>query len=195
MDSRSAGDLPSESPPPDAMDALLGETPQWPRTVGTISIVWAGLGLTCTGCGVASLVASPQLMKMGEAQMGPMPDVFKPGLDQWVMTGLGLIPTLLLLWAGIATVMRSTAGRALHLAYAATGLVIGCVGIGVAVLHQLRLMAWATQNPDSPYAAQANSPIAWVVIAVIAVLSLVWPVFCLVWFGAVKRRAEEIAAG
>jgi len=186
-----------ENPPMEPGDlGTLAEPPKWPKVVGIISIVWAGLGLTCTGCGLASMVFMPQLMKVSEQAMGgPMPAIMQPGPLQIVLTAASLIPVILLLLAGIATVGRKPTGRPLHLAYAVVSIVMSVASTVVAAQHQLAVIEWAQQNPDSKWAGQAQSPMAWIGLAFGILIGLAWPVFCLIWFGLVKRRNADITEG
>ena len=41
----------ADNPPADPIqyEDVYAEVPQWPKVVGIISLVWAGLGLCCTG--------------------------------------------------------------------------------------------------------------------------------------------------
>ncbi len=181
-----------EAPPTEYADELgLIEPPGWPKVVGIVSIVWASLGLLCSVCGVASLAMMPQMLKGAEQQLGPMPDVMKPDPAQMIMAVVGMIGPVLLLIAGILTLSRKPAGRTLHLVYAGVSLVLGMIGGGLAVRHQLAVEAWAAANSADPWAKQASSPFAWIGIVFGVGISLLWPVFCLCWFGLAKKRPEE----
>lgn len=109
----------SDAPPtdPEGID-LPPDLPRWPKVVGITSIVWGALGLMCAGCGSIYAVAiAPDLMKGMEDRMGPMPAVFKPGLETIVAGALGVVMTILLIVAGIVLVQYKRLGRTLHLAY------------------------------------------------------------------------------
>jgi len=184
----SRGTPPSEPP----LDELsLHEPPGWPKVVGIISIVWAGLGFLCGVCGIGSMAFMPQMLKGAEQQLGPMPDVMKPDTAQMVVMVVGMVAPVILLIAGIATVSRKPAGRMLHLVYAAVAIVLGVVGVGLAVRHQLAVEAWAKANSADKWAPQMTSPFAWVGIAFSVVITLAWPLFCACWFGLAKKRPEE----
>jgi hypothetical protein len=170
----------------------IDEPARWPTVVGTISIVWASLNLLCAGCGVLSPVLMSTLMKSAEAQLGPMPDVMRPGAGQVVVAGLGFVWAILLLVAGIMLTLRKPAARMLHLVYAAGAIVLSIAGTAVAVMMQLRIAEWVADNPDSPWAQQQNPAVSFAMIGVSVVLGMAWPVFVLVWFGVVKRNASAI---
>ncbi len=181
------------SPPTEPFDDLPPEPAGWPKVVGVISIVWASIGMLCGMCGVAGLAMMPQFMSQMEQQLGPMPDIMKPTPLMLGVAALGFIPPVILLIAGIMTVMRRPAGRSLHLLYAVIGLVLGVIGIGIQLKHQLDLMEWARQNQDSKWAQQAGSPFGFVGLGFGAILSFAWPVFCLIWFGIVKKDNRDLA--
>lgn len=166
------------------------EPPGWPKVVGIISIVWASIGLLCNTCGLASFAMMGTFMKTAEQQLGPMPDVMKPTAMQMAAAAAGYIPIVILMIAGIATVGRKASGRSMHLTYVGVGLLLGVIGMGISVMHQLDVMSWAKQNAGDKWAQQAQSPFAWIGLAFGAVLSFAWPVFCGIWFGAMGRRPE-----
>lgn len=167
----------------------LVEPPRWPKVIGTISIVWAALGLTCSGCGLASIALMDQFIKPAEERFGPMPDVMKPGLTQMVSSVASFIPVIVLLVAGIMVVARKPVGGTLHLVYAVLSLITTGLGVILGVQQQLAIAAWVKQNPDSQWAQQSNPTVGFAVLGFMILLGLAWPVFCLIWFGVVKRRA------
>lgn len=185
----------SMSPPRTIPEDDFRDPPTWPKVVGIISICWATFGFLCSSCGVAMFTMSGTLMKGAEQQLGPMPDVMKPNQMQLVSALLGYIPTTILMIGGILTLTRKAAGRTVHLAYAAIGLVLGLFGATVGVLHQLDVDAWVKQNPSEKWAQNHSPAIAWGVIVCILLISFVWPVFCAIWFGPMKKRPEDAAPG
>lgn len=197
-DSRDNGPTPPTgyAPPVEAPDFELGpELPGWPKVVGISSIVWAGLLLTCSGCGILSMVMTPQFMKMAGAEAGPLPPTLTPGALQWVQMGLGILFVILLLIAGIATVQRAYQGRLLHLVYAIGSLPMLFWNIWTQLDAGQKMNQWAAANPDSPF-AQGHSPgSVWIGITITLVLGLPWPLFCLVWFGVVKTKREDFTGG
>ncbi len=177
---------PVESP----VDGFGAPNPGWPKIVGIVSIVFSSLGYLCGICGVGFMLMMPMILKGAEEQMGPMPDIMRPGAIQIGMAALGFIPTTILMVAGIQTLRRSKTGAMAHLAYAAVGLLLGLASCAYAIYHQLEVQAWADQNSGDKWAAQAGSPSAWFGIVVAILFSLGYPMFCLIWFGLVKRNAD-----
>lgn len=168
--------------------------PGWPKPVGIISIVWGSLGLLCGVCGLGSVTMMSSFMKGVEEQMGsPMPDVMKPSGAQMGLMALSFIPAVILIVAGVMTVKRNYKGRMLHLVYVGLSVVIGALGIGMQVMQQLAQKDWAAQNPDNKWAQniQQGGMFAYIGIAFGVILSFAWPVFCAIWFGAVKRKPED----
>lgn len=190
---------PIDAPPRDYQpDLLPDEPPKWPGAVGVISIVWAALGIVCGGCGVLSPVIMKTFLAQAEQQFGPMPDVMKPGALQVVLAGVSLAWAFLLLAAGIMLALRKPAARPLHLLYAVGSVILTVISTILGVMAQLALREWVQNNPDNQWAQQAaqQPPIAaYATIAFSVVLGLAWPVFCLIWFGAVKRSARDITGG
>jgi hypothetical protein len=172
----------------------LHELPQWPKVVGTISIVWASLGLACGSCGMGALFFMPRLMKGAEDKLGPMPPALMPAPAQLGLGAVGLLWAFVLLSAGIVTVSRRPAGRPLHLLHGSVALVLGAAGILLQLKQMGELSAWVAANPGSKWAEQMKNPgsQAGRVIGLVfgAVLSFVWPIFCLAWFAPSKRSAE-----
>src|SRR5689334_5975232 len=121
--------LPPLNPPP--LNPLLpveypDERRTWPTAIGVISIVWASLGLICNSCS-AIQHAVPGLLS-GLAPGGPQA---APQAGSPVMLGLAIVGffwSILLLVAGIRTLSRAPAGRALHLAWVAGAIPLGIIG-------------------------------------------------------------------
>ena len=180
-----------DTPPIGPVDsAAFEELPSWPKVVGIVSICWSSLGIFCTGCGVAGLLMLPQFMSKAEEQLGPMPDVMKPNFVQMIFAGIGIIPVAILMVAGILTVRRSKAGAIAHLLYGGVGLITGLIGTAYGIMHQLELQTWGQQNASSKWAQQAGSPAGWIGLVVAALIGIAYPLFCLVWFGLIKRNAD-----
>src|SRR5262249_50564956 len=117
--------------PMNPVDDLPPEPAQWPKVVGTISIVWSSIGLLCGVCGVGMMALMPRLTAQAEQQLGPLPDIMKPPPVQMVIGVLGFIPPIILLVGGILLVLRRPTARPVHLVYALIGLVLGFIGIGL----------------------------------------------------------------
>lgn len=189
------------TPPPTSPDfdpSLVDfpEPPVWPKVIGIISIVWGTIGLGCNACGLASPILTNMFSQQMEQQMGePMPDVMKINSIQLGMIGVGLLMAVFLLFAGIMTVMRKPAGRMMHLVYAVVSVVMTLVGTGYGYVRMQDMAQWLAANGGSKWAQQANPAYQWIGLGVGVLLGLAWPVFCLVWFGLVKRKAEDMTGG
>lgn len=169
-------------------DDLL-EPPGWPKVVGTISIVWASLGLTCGACGLIMPIVTTSMVKGVEQQWGPMPDVMKPTALQMAIGAFGMIPTILLLVGGIMVVARKPAGGLVHVIYGVLSLITTVAGVIVGLQQQRAIADWVQQNPDNQWAQQAKPGVGLAIMGVMLTLGLVWPIFSIIWFGAVKRGA------
>ncbi len=179
----------------DAYDDLP-EIPKWPKIVGIVSVVLGSLGLICNGCGTVYTFGAEQFLKMAEPQMGsPAPAVMIPSPILAVISLFGFLWAILLLIAGILAIARNPMTRITHLVYAVGGLVIVAVGTYLQMEQQAALSEWARQNPDSLWAQNANSPMAAVSLYISVILGASWPIFCLIWFGLVKTRREQITGG
>lgn len=172
--------------------------PKWPLVVGTLSTIWAGLGITCAACG---MIVMPTLVAgMIKDQLGgaPLPPGYRLDPIAIIFMAAGVMLAMILLGAGIATIRRNWAGRTLHLAWA----VLQTLMVPVSVWYQLNLQSqmkqWAIDYPDNPIAKSMNTPgqsIGEAIgVAVGLALGLAWPVFCLIWFALVKRTRESMGA-
>jgi len=187
------------SPPTEQSDFdefSLNEAPKWPKVVGIISIVIASLSLTCVGCGIISIAV---FIPMGESAIGePLPDPMKPGAIAYAMMGLGLVLAVVLVFAGISTILRKRSGWALHLVWALVSIPLS---IGNAIYQfgqQQAAQDWIAANPDSPWAQQGggqNSALQAAGLLIGLVLGLAYPVFCVIWSGLVKNKHEHMTGG
>src|SRR5215468_4835859 len=126
--------------------SIPAEPAAWPKTLGTISIVWAGLNLACGVCGMSMALLMGTFIKKAEEQLGPMPDVMKPTTAQLAVGFVSFIGPVVLLCAGIATVRRRPAGRPLHLVYAMISLVLTAIATVIGLMHQMEVLEWAKHN-------------------------------------------------
>jgi hypothetical protein len=176
---------------PAGFDAPIAPEPAWPKVVGIISTCWASLGLFCGVCGTTMGFVGPMMAKMAEQQMGgPMPKEMQASPAQLILGVVGLGGSALLLAAGIATTKRRPAGRSLHLFASIAGLILTAIGGWLAYQQQMALSHWLQQNPSDPWARQANPGIGLAIGGFMTLLGLAWPIFCLVWFGAMGKRPE-----
>jgi len=186
---------------------LLDDRPGWPKPVGILSIVFASLALTCGILGTGMVFASDTLMNaaMGGQLDGAPPPPQAPPADAVFIASvvMSIAMNILLLIAGIGLLRRWYGVRKLFLVYAVAGL----IGGGFAVYAQLHgqvkqtqaMERWIDQHGDTndvtraisdQYQAQQSSAATMSLVGIVAgiVIGGAWPVFCAVWFGAVKAR-------
>lgn len=169
----------------------------WPKTIGIISTVWAGLNLFCGVCGIGMFFFGKSMLEKGEAQFGPAPDVLRPNPIQVVVGAISMVVPILLLVAGITTLKRRPQGRTLHLAYAVVGMVFGAVGGFIAFRQQFAIYEWAKNNQTDKWVTEGHqgSPIGLIMVAVFTLIGFIWPLFCMIWFGAIKRDTTDLDGG
>lgn len=172
---------------------LPDDPPAWPKVIGIISIVFASLGLGCMGCAGAGLVMQVMFAEQSAEQMGgPMPDVLKPGIVQLASIPIGGVISLILLIAGILLLRRKPAGRTMHLVYAVLNLISTAVSTIAGVQQLGALKAWIAANPDSKWAQVTKPEMQGMIMIVSVAVFCSYPLFLLVWFGLVKRRASDM---
>lgn len=188
-----AGQSPVQSP--ESLD-LPPDPPSWPKVIGIISIVLGSLGLVCGGCGTIMTPFLPKLMEMG-APGQEVPPVYAGNFPMLGAGVLGILNALLLLIAGAMLIRRRPVARPLHLVYAILALPLVAISLWLQRKMQIDLVAWAqTAPPDNLHAQRALAPGAGLgsMIGLLfgAALGLGYPIFLLVWFGAVKRKASDM---
>jgi len=164
------------------------EPPRWPKVVGIISLVYAGLGVTCVGCGMAMPLLMPMILP---ANMD-LPPSMTYGPLQWLLLGASLLLVGLLVVAGVMTVSRKPAGRVAHLVWAALSVPMSFAGLAMQLMQRQELIEWAKAHPDNPMAKGQDGPGGYIGMAVGLVIGLAWPTFCLIWFGLVKRDPKSM---
>lgn len=196
-------DFTSPADPAPADPALapdqFAEPAMWPKTVGIISTVWGTLGLGCLGCGVVGMMLPlffPQGLEQGYPDGYP-PQLTAPALSTWVSMGMGFVNAAMLIAAGILLIMRKPIARPVHLLYGVLGILFGAYGVWAGVQNQQAITDWVNQNPGTKFASdqQAQGPINTAIMVAFMLLGFAWPVFCVVWFGAIKRDSAEISRG
>lgn len=183
------------SAPMDADDDFR-EPPKWPKIVGIVSIVLASLGLLCNGVGGVGLALMSVFGGMVEeaAQQDPAaampPAMFQPPATTVAATILGLATSIGLLIGGIMTVNRKALGRPLHLFYAVFGIVAVVLSI-MGGLTQIDMMQeWVRDNPDTNFARSYSPVSTYASMGFGVLLGGGYPIFCLIWFGAMGKRPE-----
>lgn len=188
------------APPSAPLDDLPPEPAQWPKVVGTISIVVASLAMVCNSCSALGPMMQSWAMSMVPPekqeevrQQQQQWAAFQPGAVEYVLMVLKVILAALLLAAGISLLGRKRIARTLHLVWAALVMVVIGTGLVLAILR------WPEQSKALREASgQAGSSTVTFSIAIGCVtilLSLAWPIFCLIWFGLVKRDGRDLDGG
>lgn len=185
-------DLNTGMEPQGAYEEVYVDVPQWPKAIGIVSIIWAGIGLTCLGCGVLGMVVGQNFMT--EEMRAQSPPIHFD-LMQMIAMGLGAVNAVLLVVAGVATLRRSMAGRWLHLAYALASLPLFALGMWTTMQQQDEQRQWYLEHPDSPGAKMMTSSggtLQLIILGIQILLGLGYPLFLLVWFGFVKRSSASM---
>jgi len=178
-------------PPTDGTPDLPPVPPSWPKVIGIISIIWGSLGLVCGGCGMAMPIMMGAFMG-GQGQTLPPSMTLNP--PQLIVTAIGMVGSILLIAAGVSTVSRKPVGSMLHIAYALLSVPISLLATYFAWKSQGQMAQWVLDNPSNPMAQAMSSPGQqagqMIGLAFGVLLGLAYPIFCLVWFGIVKKPSE-----
>lgn len=168
------------------------EPPKWPKVVGIISIVWGSIGVLCNGLGLVGTVLTPQMMQMAAQEMegGMPPQVTQPNMWYAVMGVLSILMSIGLILAGIFTVNRKPAGRTFHLAVAVGTLILVAISLPLQWANMTAIGEWVANNPDAEFSQNYTPMGSMVGMAVSVVLAGGWPIFLLIWFGALGKRPE-----
>ncbi len=176
-------------------EAVYRPRPVWPKVIGILSIVF---GLLAVLFGVAAVALMPVWGGMLKSQLNgaPLPPTMRLSPLLIGVTAFGALVNLLLVVAGFVLIARKPAGRTLHLAYALLGVASTFVGVLFQLQNQAALRSWASNYPDNEFiqrmagSSQGTSQIIGLVAGL--ALSLAWPVFCIIWFGMVKRDPDSM---
>ncbi len=194
-------DLAPPTEPTHADDFDLRDPPSWPKVVGIISIVWGGLGLVC---GLGGIVMMPVGTKMMEPMLAgdPPPPTNQFGAMDYGIAALGLGLAVLLLVAGIMTVGRKRAGWTAHLIYAAISIPLVLFSAYNNLQKQAGVEQWAKDFPSNDYAQMINNSPGGVQqasaiggLVVLLIFGLGYPLFCIIWFGLIKTKHEQMTGG
>ena len=202
----------SESTPPMSGDfSMPAEPAAWPKVIGIISIVWGSLGILCGLCMGGIIVAMGPFLEWaakmqaqgggprgGQQQMPttPFPVELRPPALSVVSAIAWPIGAIILLVAGIMLVKRSASARMAHLVYAVFSGTMTVVGLLGAYQSQSAVNSFLQAHPDDPWAKffqqSGGGSSQFVQAAVGGCIALIYPAFCLIWFGMVKRRPEDM---
>ncbi len=185
---------------PDAYDDDFVEPPRWPKVVGIISICWGGLGLCCNGLGAVWFVLGPRMIGTAAQQMpgGMPPVILSPPPSQTVLAVLSAVLSVLLIVAGAVATARRPMSRVLHLVYSVLAMILAFAGAYVSLEIQAEIAEWVKANPDAQFSqSQRQGGVAGQVIGLAfgLILGFAWPLFCIVWFGFVKRKPDDMTGG
>lgn len=191
---------PSEYTPPTTNFDLHveQEPPAWPKVIGIISIVWGSLGVLCGLCTMAQTMLGSMVQQPG-GQFQPPP----ASPAYLISLGLGVLVTILLLIAGIMLVKRQAIARPMFLVYSVLSIVTTVVGMAIsltdvipATIAAMKAQAAAETNPQAQQQMQQMvgfmDQFLSVITIVVCVIAMIFPLFCLVWFGAIKRKASDM---
>lgn len=169
--------------------------PGWPKPIGILSIVFGLLGAVL-GTG-AALLGPVVLAPLVEPQLGgaPLPPslILSPPIVAYALVSALL--NVLLIAAGVQLIRRKRAGRTLHLAYGVLLPIATFAGAYFQYQIQMATLDWARTYPDNPIAEQqlaAGEASQLIGLFGGVAVGLAWPVFCIVWFGLVKRQPEDL---
>ncbi len=188
------------APPTHADIVMPSEPPKWPKVVGIISIVWASIGVICNGCNLLGglfqnammgMVPPEEQAKVQQQMQNQSPIQQKDVVDY--ILGVSQFPVaILLLVAGITLINRKPVARKLHLAYVAISALMWVASMGYFFAAKLPAhQEWLKSQADNPQAKFMTVPIILGMTACFGVIFAAWPVFCLIWFGLLKKRPEQ----
>lgn len=164
--------------------------PGWPKPVGIVSIIVASLGLICGSCGLINGVIG--MVSQPPAGMTPPPGM-TPAMALVQIVGLGM--SVFLIVSGIMCMKRNPKSRPMHLVWAVLSFILMVVGVFMQIQGIGDFEKWMADNPENEQVqAMAKMPmkeIFYGTIGLAVLLGGAWPVFCLVWFGLVKRKPED----
>lgn len=180
-------DNPASAPDLDLDDDLPVEI-TWPKTVGIASIVWGAIGCICNCWGSVAPFVQPG----------------KPTLPYAAVLSLvGVALSITLLVAGILCVQRKPVSRLVHLAWAALTMVSMVVGMVIYFQNKDTLLDAIVQNAVDEQRARGSNMTAEQMRGIVSpmmtffgyfmpIIFSLWPIFCFVWFGLVKRTRESM---
>ncbi len=178
----------------DEMDFV--DPPGWPKPIGIIDIIWGVINIGCTGCGIGMQVLFSGMMNQAFPD-GVPPIMQNPPILNYVAAAIGAVVAILLIVAGAVLLGRKAIARPLHLVYGVLAVLSIVLSAYIQLQVQQEIAEWVQQNPDTAFAQQQSQggAIGALIGVIVTLLFGIWPVFCLVWFGVIKRDASEIERG
>lgn len=128
-----------------------------------------------------------------------MPDGMKATGTDYILMGVGLVLTLLLLFGGIFCVTRNPICRFMILIWGVISIPLSLFGYVRQMDKQESIRQWAQQYPDSPLAQSMNNSgatgaqiqeILGLVFTIL--LGVLVPAFFVIWFGIIKTKPEQM---
>jgi len=179
---------PTEPPKPPVYG---GDQPAWPRVIGIISIAWGSIWVLCTGIGLgAGLFLLPMARQAMEDQGQEIPPSMHVGAGDYAFALAGVAMLVLLIVAGAATAARRAGGRTLHLVYAVLSLLMALPSGYFQIQKMQTMNQWVAEHPSAQAAQAHNEQVATIMVVLMFAIALSWPLFLIIWFGALGRRPE-----
>lgn len=180
----------------DASQAEFVEPPLWPKVIGIVCISFAGLGLCCGGVGLAMAPLSAGFVEP-LLEGAPPPPSMTFGIVDYLIGGIGLVLTCVLLMGGIMLVGRRPIGRTLVLLYSVPAIGVNIWSMVNTMNKQAADKQWMRDYPNNQFAqGMANNPGqdigVFISIGLMLILGVGFPLFMFVWFAAIKTRPEQI---
>ena len=181
-------------------DNLDAELPAWPKVVGIISIVWGSLLLLCTGWNVLGVTVLSSMNRTSlETQFpdGFSSEIADPTLIQQLMAISSLLLTVILVVSGALLLLRKAVARPLFLFYSVATLIMSVLGVWYVLGIQSAAAIWINNNPGTTFADAGDIILLILLVSVVlmTLIGLIWPVFCLIWFGFKKKTHQDMTGG
>lgn len=172
------------------------EPAKWPTVVGVVSIVWGGLGLLCGVCGgVMMLMPSMMIGMVPEEQRAEVERQMAANAAwpiEYILLAFSVLLTVLLLVAGIMLVKRNPGARPMFLAYGAAGVLLSLCQVGVQYVKIPQAVKASVPAGATDEAIRQATFMGYAMAALMILLGMAWPAFCLIWFGLVKRDSRDL---
>lgn len=168
----------------------MAELPVWPKVIGIISIIWGSLGILCNTCAALGSLITPVFVNMVPPEQREEMQkqlAASMGLATVVVAVFGALIAILLIIAGIQTLKRQPAGRMLHLIYGVLGCLIALIGTAIGWSNSQAQIAG--MPPEAANVARMGNLFG---LAIGVCVGIAYPIFCLVWFGLVKRNSSDM---
>lgn len=172
------------------------EPAKWPTVVGVVSIVWGGLGLLCGVCGgVMMLMPSMMVGMIPEDQRAEVERQMAANAAwpiEYILLAFGVLMALLLVVSGIMLVKRNPGARPLFLVYGLAGVLLTLCQAGVQIVKIPQAVKAGMPPGATDDMIRQGTIMGYVMAAIMILLGMAWPAFCLIWFGLVKRDSRDL---